>query len=118
MLHLRADFDAIQPFPVKRAHIVRIDGRVVNATQGVEHLGRHMDPLIPDDEPVFLLRGQDPAAWAAVLAYADQAETEGAAFELVKQTRAWAYRMRAYADLADHGAPDVPPGMLRDANHA
>lgn len=120
MRHLRRDYDAIQPFPVKRSHIVRIDGEVKDANSGSpDHLwtlGRHMDPLIPDDEPVFLLRGQDPVAAAVVMAYASGVESSGGDPEMVRQIRAWAGQMRDYAEAKQHGVPDVPQGQLRDGS--
>lgn len=118
MRHLRADYDAIQPWPVKRPHIAKQDGRTVQVpTDDIDaevqvKIGR-VQPLIPDDEPVFLLRGQDPAAHRAVLAYAAFAEQEGAAPELVAAVRWWAADMKACADRVEHGPPDVPPGVLR-----
>jgi len=39
--------------------------------------------IIPDDEPVFLIRGQDPAAADAVRAYIKLAEASGAEDALV-----------------------------------
>lgn len=61
MKHARPDYDAIQPFPTKRPHIVKIDGETVDASED-KYLGKHMEPLIPDDEPVLLIRGQDMLA--------------------------------------------------------
>lgn len=121
MRHLRSDYDAIQPWPVKREHIAKQGGRTVRVpTDDIDaevqvKIGR-VQPLIPDDEPVFLLRGQDPAAWVAVLAYAEKAETEGSDPEFVTQIRLWALEMKDCAESRDHGAPDVPPGMLRDVS--
>jgi hypothetical protein len=113
MRHLRSDYDAIQPFPVKRQHIVKIDGETVDANQGIEHLGKRMDPLIPDDEPVFLLRGQDPAAANAVRAYARLARALGSDPEMCNRIMQWADEMEQYAATKQHGVPDVPEGMLR-----
>ena len=50
---------------------------------------RIQDPagLIPDDEPVFLIRGRDRAAPYAVRAYAHFAEQAGASGEFCDQAR-------------------------------
>lgn len=69
--------------------------------------------IIPDDEPVFLLRGQDPAASGAVLAWANEAERLGTAPATVERIRRWAAEMKAYAERRRHGAPDAPPGTLK-----
>lgn len=72
-----------------------------------------LDARIPDDEPVFLLRGQDPAAAPTVVAYARHARLAGADKEMTDRILDWAEGMAAYAHQAKHGAPDVPDGMLR-----
>jgi hypothetical protein len=76
---------------------------------------RFQDPegKIPDDEPVFLLRGQDPSAGFAVHAYAVSAAAHGADPEMVARIKDWSKLMKAYAERAQHGPPDVPDGMLR-----
>lgn len=43
--------------------------------------------LIPDEEPVFLLRGQDRMAARAVRHYADLLESTGASFNHVEKVR-------------------------------
>ena len=59
---------------------------------------RFQDPegKIPEDEPVFLIRGQDPAGPAALEAYANLAELTGAEEELVHITREHAEAMRIW----------------------
>jgi hypothetical protein len=76
---------------------------------------RIQDPagLIPDDEPVFLLRGQDPAAAEVVRFYAEHAADLGADADMIRAVEAWADRMDDYAEAVGHGAPDVPRGKLR-----
>jgi len=64
--------------------------------------------IIPVDEPVFLLRGQDPIAAYAVGAWADEAEKAGAAPETIARVRRWASEMAEYALRANHGVPDTP----------
>ena len=60
---------------------------------------RIQDPYgkIPDDEPVFLLRGQDSAAHGAVKAWANIAERHGASPQIVRYAREHAERMRLWA---------------------
>jgi len=122
MRHLRSDYDAIQPFPVKRQHWVIIEGEKVYAGDGtvekanIHTLGKHMDPIIPDDEPVFLLRGQDPSAGPAVRAWAEDVERRGGDPELVSRVLDWAKEMEMYARNNPHGmrqVADVPEGSLR-----
>lgn len=59
---------------------------------------RIQDPagLIPDDEPVFLLRGQDALAAKHVRDWAEHAELRGASPEIVKAARDQADRMDAW----------------------
>jgi hypothetical protein len=59
---------------------------------------RIQDPLniIPDDEPVFLLRAQDKLAWHIVKIYAWVAELAGASEELVRIVREHAEKMKKW----------------------
>jgi len=75
-----------------------------------EDYNRIQDPegLIPDDEPVFLIRGQDITGPAAVRNWAILAELQGASAEIV-----WRARNQAQAMIdwqAERGAkvPDLP----------
>lgn len=47
---------------------------------------RIQDPagLIPADEPVFLIRGQDRAAPAAIAAWVEEAKAQGAAPDIIE----------------------------------
>jgi hypothetical protein len=67
---------------------------------------RIQDPAgkIPDDEPVFLLRGQDQHAAAAVRFYAELVEKAGGDAEVVRLSRMQADRMDA---LTRRKAPDI-----------
>lgn len=56
-------------------------------------------PGIPDDEPIFIIRGQDKAATAAVLRYAEMAHMAGAnwthvahAFDAAGKLNAWPHK--------------------------
>ena len=59
---------------------------------------RIQDPSgkIPDDEPVFLLRSQDPDAADTVRDYADRIEARGADPRMVDVCRDWAATMDAW----------------------
>ena len=72
-----------------------------------EDYSRIQDPagLIPDDEPVFLLRAQDKLAADIVAVYAEAAEANGASPELVRLCREQAARMRAWHTKK---TPDLP----------
>jgi hypothetical protein len=67
---------------------------------------RIQDPagLIPDNEPVFLLRGQDQHAAATVRFYADAVEAAGGDIEIVTQSRRQADAMDSWTK---HKAPDM-----------
>jgi hypothetical protein len=67
---------------------------------------RIQDPagLIPDDEPVFLLRGQDRHAAEAVEHYASLVAAAGGDMEIVARAHMQAARMRAWPT---HKDPDI-----------
>jgi hypothetical protein len=71
-----------------------------------EDYERFQDPAgtIPEDEPVFLIRGQDRVGATAVRLYAALAEEAGADPELVQRCRDWADRM---AEWPKHKTPDL-----------
>ncbi len=75
---------------------------------------RIQDPagLIPEDEPVFIIRGQDRSGPAVVMAWAKLAEDLGASMEIVEAARRQAREMMAWQ--ADHGSkiPDAPESVL------
>lgn len=110
MRHLRPDYNGIQPWPIKRPHIGKdAGGKVQQLLPGEGELA----PLIPDDEPVFLLRGQDPLAAELVERYAElYEEQEGADPLLIDPLRAWAAEMREHANRVKHGPADVPAGWM------
>jgi hypothetical protein len=79
-----------------------------------EDYNRFQDPenLIPDEEPVFLLRARDRYAAQAVLLYADnilhdELATPGAR-AIAQRAMEWANEMRLYG--VEHGVeyPDMP----------
>lgn len=72
---------------------------------------RMQDPagLIPADEPVFLLRGQDRAAPAAVMAWVDEARAQGAEANIVDAALAQADAMMQWQDSGrGDKVPDMP----------
>lgn len=74
-----------------------------------EDYNRIQDPegIIPADEPVFLLRGQDICAPAAVEAWANLAESLRASPEIVRVARTQAKRMRKWQE-GYFKVPDMP----------
>jgi hypothetical protein len=74
---------------------------------------RIQDPacLIPEDEPVFLIRGQDFAGPFAVEAWARRARKEGASPEIVQRAYDQAKRMRQWQAKHVGKVPDLdtPP---------
>lgn len=72
-----------------------------------------LDAKIPAEEPVFLLRGQDPSSEIAVRAWADDCERLGGDPDLVRAVRDWATAMGEYARSGSKRVADVPPGVLR-----
>jgi len=71
---------------------------------------RLQDPagLIPDLEPVFLLRGQDRNSIVAILAWAASAEMTGASPEIVMHARVQAEAMRKWQEAGHVKTPDLP----------
>lgn len=65
--------------------------------------------------PWFVLGGNDPAAPAALLAYADEAERRGMDAEYVRDVRDmaedWAAQQAAFGTTGD---PDAPPDLHDD----
>jgi hypothetical protein len=94
MIHLRTDYDRIQDPATIAPHLAQ--GRPFGA-----------------DEPVFLLRARDKNAPTAVLAWADWAEEDGAAPELVSAVRGWAQTMIDWGRANGTKVPDTPPELLR-----
>lgn len=61
--------------------------------------------LIPEDEPVFLIRAQDVVSSAAVYAWADFAKQAGASAETVASARRHAHLM---SEWPKKEVPDLP----------
>ena len=77
---------------------------------------RIQDPAhkIPEDEPVFLLRGQDICAPRAVEVWATIAENMGASPEIVRAAREQARRMRKWQE-GQYKVPDMPKAAALNA---
>lgn len=99
MRHARLDYEAIQPWPTKRPHHMRFV-----AGQG--------EPVIPDDEPVFVLRAKDRSAPDLVRLWA---EVNAHDSHVAGKVKAWADEMERYANehYAGGKAPDTPHELLR-----
>lgn len=132
MIHARKDYDAIQPFPTKRPHHVKVwdsareddpDNAwdlVMDIPDEVAELEASCDnapqPIIPDDEPVFLIRAKDVIGVEIVFEYVSRLKDEiGEDSEMVQAIRKHAQAMEDYAAQRYNGGkvPDVPDGMLR-----
>jgi hypothetical protein len=75
-----------------------------------EDYNRIQDPagLIPEAEPVFLIRAQDVTAPAVVEHWADLAAARGASNEIVIAAREQAMRMLDWQRLQKVKIPDLP----------
>ena len=115
MLHAREDYNVIQDTTAARklADLVLsmelvtdaglVARRLAREVLGITDHGRApaLNPittngttrLIPDDEPVFLVRGQDNVAGATVRAWADMAAANGAGAEILRVAREHAVKM-------------------------
>lgn len=71
---------------------------------------RIQDPagLIPEGEPVFLIRGKDQAGPDAVRAWAHYARRLGASQEILTAAMEQAKRMEAWQTLYESKVPDMP----------
>jgi len=66
--------------------------------------------LIPKDEPVFLLRGQDILAPQLVATWAHRARVAGCSLEIVEAAEEQAEAMRAWQIKKAAKIPDLPQG--------
>jgi hypothetical protein len=64
-------------------------------------------PGIPDDEPVFIIRGKDEAAPEAVHAYGDEATNIGASDEFVESVHKRAHEIHQW-QLANGDLVKIP----------
>jgi len=77
---------------------------------------RFQDPdgIIPTNEPVFLIRGQDSAAPETLEFYADLCHANGAELGLSESVRAHALEMREYQGEYGHKTADIPEEILAE----
>jgi hypothetical protein len=113
MKHARSDYDAIQPWPTKRPHIVKVDGVPTDIggyspNSVTTHSMAEVDPIIPDDEPVFLIRAQDRAAIPAAEAWCEAAEALGADAKIVQVVRDHIEVVRRWQESHPTKVPDLP----------
>jgi hypothetical protein len=96
MHHARSDYNCIQPWPTKREHTARSKdtGRVHSGIP--ESDAEFAAPIIPDDEPVLLLRAQDVCAAPTLRHYAELLQSQGADKELVDAVLGHADRMERW----------------------
>jgi hypothetical protein len=74
---------------------------------------RFQDPagIIPEDEPVFLVRGQDITAPTICRHWAMLAKTAGASPDIVQRVEMWADEIEQWQQANGHcKVPDMPAG--------
>lgn len=71
---------------------------------------RIQDPenIIPQDEPVFLLRGKDLAAPATIEAWCIEAKKLGAKDDIIELAKVHAEKMREWQRNVESQIPDLP----------
>ncbi len=125
MKHADPDYDAIQDTALARqlaalvlsqptgsASLRRLAQDVLGIEDGGLGLGKQMiaagdrTSMVPFDEPVFLIRGQDIVGGEAVRAWADLAEKVGASADILRAARDHADRMDAWRPKK---VPDMRP---------
>jgi hypothetical protein len=129
MKHADPDYDAIQDTATARQLAVLVLAqhtvssplrRLAQEVLGIEESGLGLDKqiiaagdrtsMVPFDEPVFLIRGQDVVGGEAVRAWADLAEKAGASADIIKAARDHAARMDAWQPKKVPDArPSAPP---------
>jgi len=65
---------------------------------------------IPQDEPVFVLRGQDPLAPKMLRTYAKRLKKNGGDKKMVKLVKEWADVMDTHQTSIHTHIPDLPHG--------
>jgi hypothetical protein len=112
MKHARSDYACIQPWPTKRPHYGRDPVTGEKGLYSIEATGEGLDPIIPEDEPVFLIRGQDLAAIPAAEAWCEAAEALGADPAIVETVRLHVEVVRTWQAENIAKVPDAPAGAL------
>jgi len=83
-----------------------------HARKDYDHI-QDPDSKIPDDEPVFLIRGQDPAAQAALAAWVRASQDLAVERDTLIAVNQHAQRMKEWAAEHPHGPATVPTEELR-----
>ncbi len=120
MKHARSDYDCIQPWPTKRPHFARDEGGEKALVpdeipdEDLEYMAAKgtIQPIIPDDEPVFLIRGQDLAAIPAAEAWCEAAAALGADADIIDAVRRHIEVVRDWQQTHAK-VPDAPAEALR-----
>lgn len=126
MLHARSDYATIQDARQLAELVLSMDlatdkglvaRRLAREVLGIDDAGRAPDAqpittngttrLIPRDEPVFLIRGQDAVSGDAVRAWAALAHERGASPDIVRVAIEHAAKMDAWPKKK---TPDLPRG--------
>lgn len=115
MRHLRSDYDAIQPWPQKRPHIVKVNGETREVALTDDPMEDDLQPIIGEDEPVFVLRAKDPSAPFAVRSWANDVRERGGDPDLVQRVYEWAEEMEIWREEhhPEKVVADTPGGLLR-----
>lgn len=112
MKHARKDYEAIQPWPTKRPHFARDPeaGVVLFDAPSIDEAA--IEPIIPEDEPVFILRAKDISAPDVVRYWCDRQEALGGDPLVVHHIRQFADEMAAYGDAHGAKVADTPHELL------
>ena len=101
MIHARNDYNRIQDPAISDPSLL---------SPGSSPIGK--------DEPVFLIRGKDQCAFAALAAWAAELERLAGhnepALATAYHVRRWAFAMRDWARDNEGKIPDTPVGELTD----
>lgn len=81
--------------------------------EGGKYLVQRRDGTVPE-WPYFVIGAKDPAASAAILAYAEKAESLGFDPEYVSDLRKMAQQFKEYRHLNGEGDPDGKPHRKDD----
>lgn len=112
MRHCRTDYEAIQPWPTTRPHTVKQDGQLLH--DALAYRGKPpYEPIIPDDEPVFILRARDVNGPDAVRFWANCTERHGGDSATTERVRRWADEMEAWGEANGAKVADTPSELLR-----
>lgn len=86
---------------------------MIHAREDYNRRIQDSENIIPADEPVFLLRGQDALAPSLVLDWASRMRSLGGDPNMADLARVQAQKMIAWQD--EHGvkAPDLPRGFKK-----